>query len=489
MYPLDPPTPAPVTAGIPVPVPEPVRAAAEPATPVYAGVAAPTADLASEAGAAPAYVPDSRFVWNGNLPAPADSADSADSAVIPAQETPPTRWMPPPAAPPGWAPPPTTAPGWAAPPPAPGSAPARIGALGSWGAGSTGYTVIAMIALGGLLQILFWYLMHHGNHEVEALVRFEIVAVVAFYAVVGLVVVQRLTSGRVKLFWHDGKPALGVAIGASIGLAFGLLAIGANSAISGHLATDPNAQLMASEGDLPHILALVLITVIAAPLVEETLFRGLFAESLRPKGMAAAVCLSALAFAAWHWRPEALRYYALMGALLAFLYWKRGLVCSMATHACFNGSLAVVAIILALSPGTVVHANGFTFNAPRGWHLDNANTTAAAAHVVGPSAADVYVGSEPVSTTVPSADFLLQRLQASSTSSFLPGVDSAMTNPREIRLPIGTAVEADMVIQGHHGELVLIPTQTEVLVVGFGSGGSTKATADFQSMLQSLRVA
>jgi membrane protease YdiL (CAAX protease family) len=493
MYPLSPPAPAPApVASAPV-ASAPVAAApvaAEPAASVYAGVAAPAAEM-PDVAAAPAYVPDSRFVWNGNLPA------TADSAVVPVQEAPPTRWTPPPADP---TPPMPGAPGWAAPPspPAPGNTPARTGALGSWGAGSTGYTVTAMIALGGLLQFVFYLIARNGHVEPEAFVRYAIVGTVTFYAVVAVVVTQRVRHGGVRLMWTVDNWQASAMAGAALGLGLGIGLLAMNSAAAGHLTTDPNAQIIASEGDIAHIAALVLLTMIAAPLVEETLFRGLFAESMRAKGTGAAIWISSLAFAAWHWpvtfstmniRVFQTVYYTALGALLARQYWKGGLVRSMTAHACFNGVLTVAAIYLALSPATVVQGDGFAFDAPRGWHLDTSHTTTAAAHVIGPSEAEVFVGSEPVGTSTPNADFLLQRLQASSTSSFLPGVDSAMTNPREVTLPIGTAVEADMVIQGHHGELVMVPTKTEVLVIGFGSGGSAKATADFQSMLQSLRVA
>jgi hypothetical protein len=43
-------------------------------------------------------------------------------------------------------------------------------------------------------------------------------------------------------------------------------------------------------------------------------------------------------------------------------------------------------------------------------------------------------------------------------------------------------------VQGHKGELVMLPEGEQVLIIGFGSAGSAKAQRDFESMLQSLRL-
>jgi hypothetical protein len=246
---------------------------------------------------------------------------------------------------------------------------------------------------------------------------------------------------------------------------------------------------MTSEGDVAHIFAAVLLTMIAAPLVEETLFRGLLAESLRGSGKAKAVWVSAAAFAFWHWRPEALRYYALMGAMFAFLYWKRGLVCSMATHACFNGVLTVAAVVLALTPGQTIHAAGFQFSAARGWHVDTKMFNQPnAVHLLGPSGSDVLVAAEPTASRTIDPDTLLRGFSDGQFSALGEGYNLTTDAPHKELLPAGTAVIADVTYLGHKGEVVLVPSSGEVIVVGFGSGGSAKAEKDFQEMLQTLRL-
>jgi hypothetical protein len=232
--------------------------------------------------------------------------------------------------------------------------------------------------------------------------------------------------------------------------------------------------------------------MIAAPLVEETLFRGLLAESLRPRGMATAVWISAVAFAAWHWRIDSLRYYALMGAMLAYLYWKRGLVCSIATHACFNGVLTVAAIVLALNPGKTLTFDGVSITAPQGWHQAGARdgVSDGLLGIEGPSGAGVTLRAVrplgPVNLDDPG---LIDRIQ--SQLATVPGVTSVIDTDRvrTMDLPAGHAIEVPVRIAGTETDEVLVDAAPEVIVVSFVSGGSAKAGSDFQEMLRSLRVA
>jgi membrane protease YdiL (CAAX protease family) len=400
---------------------------------------------------------------------------------------------PPQSAPPGWQPP-APPPGWQ--PPASQVAwqdPARTGSLGAWGWGSTGMTVIAAILLGGLVQLVFYYLNKHFGDNASREVNTAIGILVVFYAIVGAVVVQRVTAGRVRLFWTHGKPLEGVLIGIGVGTGLGLAALAINSAIAGHLQTDPWAQMMTSEGDAPHIMAAVLLSMIAAPLVEETLFRGLFAESLRGKGLATAIWFSGLAFALWHWRLGELRYYSLMGALFAVLYFKRGLVCSMTTHACFNGVLTIVAIFIALHPGKTFTVEGVSVTAPRGWHEASASegVPPGMLGLDGPTdsafglmAMSLPAGKQP-SLSDPS---VISKIQSSLGPASGYGGTFDTNNIHTMDLPAGHALDIPMLVKGYHGEEVFIEGQGKFIVVFFHSGGSVKAEQDFQKMLQSLRV-
>lgn len=357
---------------------------------------------------------------------------------------------------------------------------------------SSGRAVIAVacaIGIGAVYHVVMWLLSRNGDVEPEALVRWDLVGALAVYAaVVGILMTQ--IGDRSRLRWTDGPPLTGIGLGVLVGGTAAAALVGLNSLITGHLSTDPTATMLVSEGDVAHIFATVLVVCIAAPFCEELLFRGVLAESLRHRGQAAAIWLSALAFAAWHLRPEALRYYAVMGAVLGLLYWKRGLVASIGAHLTFNGVLTGIAVALALSPAHMVTAGQLSTEAPRGWHTALDHTVGQADLILGgPSGAEFVVLHEQTPAPVP-IDEVLQRLQTAPTAG-----GGAVTDPSSARLqqtPAGTLARINIVVKGHSGVVAVLPEPSAggdlVYTIVFASGGSAKAQADFESMLQQLRV-
>jgi len=293
----------------------------------------------------------------------------------------------------------------------------------------------------------------------------------------------------VRLRWGVGplvqRIGFGVLVGA--GLSGVLLAMVSGSA--GHLRPDPRIVLLMSEGDLTHILVTVLIACIAAPLIEETLFRGLLLESLRPRDTAVALIVSAMAFAVWHLTPAALVYYTAMGAVLGWLYLKRGLATSMAAHVGFNGVLTIAAIAVVLGPGHSVTLDGMSFQAPSGWSVQSsvtAESLGAGAVLRGPDDAVVEVIEGPVGERL-DPDATASRLQT-ETVPFQTGMTLDRSSVREVSLPAGRAVEADVTLEGRSGSMVLFPAADRPIAIVFLDAGSTKATADFAKILDSLRV-
>jgi len=202
------------------------------------------------------------------------------------------------------------------------------------------------------------------------------------------------------------------------------------------------------------------------------------------------VC-SAGAFAIWHFIPAALVYYGFMGAGFAAIYIKRGLATSMAAHVGFNGVLTVAAITIVLAPAHLVSVGPLSFTAPGGWSTASTASVqtinAPPLDLHGPSGAEVVVLPLPAGSTA-TADEIQSRLQAGSglLSSSLGG---PATDVHEIELPIGTAVEVDIDIRGHHGDAVLVPENGGGYEVVFLSAGSVKATEDFGRMLDSMHLA
>ncbi|HEX3908771.1 MAG TPA: type II CAAX endopeptidase family protein [Mycobacteriales bacterium] len=350
--------------------------------------------------------------------------------------------------------------------------------------------VAIAIGLGGVMQIAGILIGKDTNLEPSVLIGIDIVMTLTFYGVIGGIVVSQITPS-IRLRWGDGSLVVrlltGLVLGASLS---GVLLFLVSTAV-GHLSPDPRFLLLMSEGDPTHIVLVVLITCVAAPLVEETLFRGLLLEALLPRGKGLAIVGSALAFAIWHFIPGAIVYYGFMGAGFAAIYLKRGLATSMAAHAGFNGVLTIAAITIVLAPAHVVSAGPVSFTAPGGWSSaapDPAETSSAAPlDLHGPSGAEVVV-LPLLSRNALTADEIEARLQTDDgvLSSSLGG---PATNPHEIELPIGTAVEVDIDIRGHHGDAVLVPDSGGAFEVVFLNAGSVKATEDFGRMLDSMHLA
>ena len=350
--------------------------------------------------------------------------------------------------------------------------------------------VAIAIGLGGVMQIAGILIGKDTHLEPSVLIGIDIVMTLAFYGLIGGIVVSQITPS-IRLRWGDGSLVVRLLTGLVLGAGLsGLLLFIVSSAV-GHLSPDPRFLLLMSEGDPTHIALVVLITCVAAPLVEETLFRGLLLESLLPRGKGLAIVGSALAFAIWHFIPAALVYYGIMGAGFAAIYIKRGLATSMAAHVGFNGVLTIAAITIVLAPAHVVSIGALSFTAPGGWSSATTSTVVATStpplDLHGPSGAEVVVLPLITRDTL-TADEIQARLQEEDgvLSSSLGG---PATDPREIDLPIGKAVEVDIDVRGHHGDAVLVPESGGGFEVVFLSAGSVKATEDFGRMLDSMHLA
>ncbi len=346
--------------------------------------------------------------------------------------------------------------------------------------------VLGCIGVGAAAQTALWLWTRDSTLEPEALVRYALAATVVVYAVVGALVVAQVRP-PVRLRWVEGRPLTAVLFGAGIGGGLGLALLAIVSSASGHISTDPRVSLLVSEGDVTHIAVTALLTMVAAPLVEETLFRGLLVESLRHRGPRWAVWLSAIAFAAWHLNPAALRYYALMGALLGGIYLRRGLVSSMSAHAAFNGVLTIAACVVALTPAHHVQAGPVSLDVPRGWHELTGAPATVDLVLQGPSAATLTVQHEDL-PVAPDPQQVLDRLTSGALSAALPGVVVDAAGGRLIDLPDGTAARIGVTARGHHGWLVLLPVDHRAYVLTFESGGSARTSQDFERMLASLHV-
>jgi membrane protease YdiL (CAAX protease family) len=351
--------------------------------------------------------------------------------------------------------------------------------------------VAISIGLGIVIQLVALALSHDHHINQDTMIRADIVLTVVLYAVVATVVISQITT-KVRLRWGEGSPVVRIAIGLTIGAGVSGVLLWAISSSAGHLAPDPRVVLLMSTGDAVHIIVVTVLTCVAAPLIEETLFRGLLLESLRRYNTGMAVVVSAMFFAVWHLSPRALIYYTLMGVLLGVIYVKRGLVASIAAHVGFNGVLGVASIIVVLGPGHSYDVDGLRLSIAGGWTQEDVGTGggldfAPSLLLQGPDGSAISVnagvGQEPFNP-----DTVKQRLSTESLP-LPPGSSFDAASVREVTLPtVGVSVEADFSYESNRGELVFCAMQGQDFVITFVNGGSPKADADFTKMLDSLQL-
>jgi membrane protease YdiL (CAAX protease family) len=335
-----------------------------------------------------------------------------------------------------------------------------------------------------LLASLFLTLGMRGQQvdRYDTALRKGLVYTLFFYLVLGAALGCYVVARRVRLVWHRGSPLAALALGVPVGVLGGSLAVLLNSALRGRLAGDPNMELLVGGGGALRIFVALVVTSVLAPLVEETVFRGICAGSLR--NAAAGLWLSALAFAIWHMHPTALRYYAIMGLLLGRLWQKRGLLASMSTHACFNGVLTVAAIAATTGAATYADYGPLRFQLPGGWHAAGESTSIRAYQ--GPAGASLAFLTTPTPTGRSAEQVVesLQRSEGQTTGfSLLPGSE------RVVAVHGVDAVVADVTVQAQPGHLLVVPVGTTLYNVVVITGGSPSGERDWNALARSLEVA
>jgi membrane protease YdiL (CAAX protease family) len=298
------------------------------------------------------------------------------------------------------------------------------------------------------------------------------------YVLVALLVARQLGLARVQPRAVEGPPVQAVLVGVMAGGGVAVVLGTIISLIAGRTTSDPNFTGVVFEGRLGYVVAIVIIAVLAAPIVEETLFRGLLVESLRSRGRTAAILGGAVAFSLWHLRPAQLQYYVLMGFLFGFIYWRFGLLGSISAHAAFNGVLVALAFVAVSGTSTVIGNNGVSAQLPGGWKeihpLFSLGIDLAAESPVGAGFLIAHVKL----VTPPGAD--MPRLPASPP----PGA----TNERKVSVSGATATSYETSIKGVSAQIVLVPRGSNGYIVTLISGGSERARSQFDSILSSLTL-
>jgi membrane protease YdiL (CAAX protease family) len=350
-------------------------------------------------------------------------------------------------------------------------------------------TALVAIGVGAAMQGIAQVVIRGADLGSQGAIRTSIVLTLVLYVLVAALVARSARSARLATAWTIGHPRValleGLVTGITASFALFLLA----RAATGHEVADPRAVLLVSEHTWPRMLAAFLIFVVAAPAVEEVLFRGLLLESLRSSGRARAVFLSAVLFSLWHLTSAAFAYYALMGALLGTMYWRGGLKSSIAAHASFNAVVLLGAVMYGVGPGHVVHGDGFTATVPAGWSASSTPPSSASIDLYyrGPSGSELAVShlAGGARTIDLASQAMLLNGQSASTSfgtiTLVAGTAKVVHEPGFDGLRTGIRVGR------HDAEQVLVPRRGRLYVVTLAPAGSNRAEHDLERVLASLR--
>lgn len=344
-------------------------------------------------------------------------------------------------------------------------------------------TVVALVA-----SLVFQVSGHEFIHRTDVLdtsLRRAIVLTLVFYLVVGGLVVAFVQQTRARLVWHRGGVERALLLGLPLGAVGGLLAVGLNSAAVGHLASDPNVTALVGGGGAARLFLTFVTTAVLAPLVEETIFRGICAGSLLARGTAPAVWLSAVAFAIWHLNPVALRYYAIMGLVFAGIWLKRGLVASISAHAAFNGALTVAAIMATTGAAVTTTLGAVQVTVPGGWHVVAAESDADHTLVAGPAGSILGLLRKP-DLDGSSLQVIEDRL---ATEPVRAGVALDRNSLTETPTSLGTAIAGDFSVANQPGHVLEFAYQGSVYELIIVTAGNPEAEHVWRDVIASLRTA
>lgn len=359
-----------------------------------------------------------------------------------------------------------------------------------------GYTVAGILGLGLLLQIVMvtLHVLDRGNSA--DVVRLNKWLLVGYYALVLVWVVRKATAVGFRPTWTKGRAVEGIVFGAVAGIVECTLVTLLGMWVFGEIRLDQTVSEL-SDLTFSTLGFVLLITIVAAPFVEELLFRGLIIEAFRHKGLKRAVVVSSVLFALWHWNG-ALLYFTLGGIVMALVFLRWGLVASMAHHFAFNGTIILLAVVFILGgPGKTLTAENVSFDIPGGWYeveepdrlrWTEAQRVRGILGAEGPGGAEVVV--EKVTHDVPggwNADFLL--MLVNSIPGFEDPEDRILKETlRPVEYPAGRAAVVEAEFSGEPVKLVVFFKGSDLYYFTFAAWGSKRAEGDFEKMLRSVRL-
>lgn len=377
------------------------------------------------------------------------------------------------------------------------------------GAVAFGVRMVMLSALAALLAGV-WSVSGTERHQI---VRAVLWLGVGMYVYVGARVWGRIKSAAFQPLWATRDTVecalTGVLVGGGIATLMAMLWRQAD----GRVLTDDGINFLISEGTPIRIGLAFLLLCVAAPWVEEALFRGHVAEGLRARSVTRSIVVSSVLFSLWH--PQSLFatiaglltgrmpylgqfvYYVIAGAIFWLIYTKRGLVASIAAHTAFNGVILITTLTVAFGPHTTLRDNGVTAQVPGTWrHIttedaieqdDRLKENAPFLDFVaeGPSGSALLVMHMPSLGAVPAdVDALYLSLTADAGDAPFEGT----RNAKVVQYPFGAGVQADVEEDGEQYSMILVPRSDFFWMIMLAASGSDRAERDFEAVLKTLTL-
>lgn len=208
----------------------------------------------------------------------------------------------------------------------------------------------------GVVVLLVFGGLNLGAGGVDALGDAVAIAILQGFFYVGMVlgplVAARKGRGLVAEFalrfrWWDVP--LGFVAGPVVQLGVVLLYLPFSGLLDREELGEPARQLARTADDTVGVIALAVVVVLCAPLVEELFFRGLLLGALRKRGLSdwPAVLVSSAVFGVAHFQPLQLPALFAFGVVSAWLVLRTGrLGPSIFMHMSFNG-ITMLALYLS----------------------------------------------------------------------------------------------------------------------------------------------
>ncbi|MBV9411496.1 MAG: CPBP family intramembrane metalloprotease [Acidimicrobiia bacterium] len=335
--------------------------------------------------------------------------------------------------------------------------------------------------------VFFIVLVETGHMEDSTAIAVQTALGLVFYGVVlGMMSGALLTLRPV---WLKGNLRTARLLGAEVGFGAAVLIIAMMWLASGHAAPDISIGALVSEGSVGRVLIAFVLLAVAAPFVEELLFRGVVAESLRRRGPVIAIGVSAFLFGLAHLELSVIGLASKTagGVVLGILYWRRGLWASIAAHAAYNGSLVVMAVLVVLGPTHLLTSNGVSVTARSDWQVSGESGVANIVPMVlnGPSGATFVVEEFQSVSQFPSLDALAEGLNDNQ----VPLPEGTTLHPGTAHVtayPMGRAVQMEVTHDHHAGVVVLVPRAQALWEVDIFTQGSHRAVSEYPDMLRTL---